>query len=1155
MAAMDTLIAVLQIVARRAAGNRRLLGAVLAGTVLAAALAASVVVYHDAVRDLGLEYALRQRSDIDLALQITSSNVTARARDYGPRRDLTIRVLGQFAGPLVRDRVRHGQSATFFLTPPEGRVPEDQNRPRAFFQFSERFAEHTRVIDGKRPDPRDRRPAQPGQRPEIEALIGSESATRLGVKVGQQFDLHAYWRLEQPPVRVVVAGIVEANDTDESFWLGRGAERFSVTTTSWPTFPFFIDESVFVESLAAYLPDMDGTFTTAAFVNTDRINARNAATVEGNLRALDGAMRQDIERTAMQTKLTDTLAGYRQRLFFTRLPLLALMLQIIGIVMYYLVMVGTMMVERQAGEIALLKSRGAATWQIMTGYALEGGALALAATLVGPPLAAGLIALLGPTPPFRELSGGSLLHVTLPGGAFGLAFGGALLALAALLWPAWRATRHSIVHYKQKIGRPEQQPAFLRYYLDIFLIVAGALIFYQLRQRGSLVTERLAGDLSADPLLLAAPALFMLMIALLFLRLFPLGLRLVTWLTRGAGGVAVPLGLRRIVRQPVHASRLILLLILVSAVGVFSASFRPTLDRSYQDRIAYQAGAPMRVNNVRQPSRLPPDEMRLVVTEAAGTRPEDATPVWRTNASYSLAQYRQADITFLGVRPGEFARAAFWRDDFSGDALADTLAPLSGTGRYQEVGPEVPERANLLGVWARTDLAWGVVAFGARIVDETGAAWDYRLDGTTRELYRPGAWQFYLADLNRPVGVRQGDRNPPLPKGRRQVQAIYVRVNQTPAIGEQSVVLFDDLQASENGWTQEWWNEGFSNGTVIEGFESLDAWEVTQGQFSQPVNSALNRQGERSGADGRPQGLVHEGRAAAQLQFERRRGGQQLYGLRTRGDGKALPVLASDSFLAVAKRQVGDEFPVYLNGEYVTVRVAGRFELFPTYLPAVGDAAPSGHLMVADLDRMMQQSSRVAGRAEPARAGELWFAAPPNVPLTAAALKAKGIEVESVVDRAALRESQQRDPLVAASWEGILFLSFVSVLLLTGLGFTVYSYLNAQTRTLEFAILRTMGLAPNQVLGLVSFEQIFVIVTGIAVGTLLGLPLASLMVGYMDINESGTKVVPPFVSEVSWPALALANLILFALFGAAIAALVLLYNRLAVHRALRMGEL
>jgi ABC-type antimicrobial peptide transport system permease subunit len=119
----------------------------------------------------------------------------------------------------------------------------------------------------------------------------------------------------------------------------------------------------------------------------------------------------------------------------------------------------------------------------------------------------------------------------------------------------------------------------------------------------------------------------------------------------------------------------------------------------------------------------------------------------------------------------------------------------------------------------------------------------------------------------------------------------------------------------------------------------------------------------------------------------------------------------------------------------------------------------------------------------------------------------------------------------------------------------VSSYLNAQTRSLEFAILRTMGFSSRQILALVTFEQCFVIFAGILAGTLLGFPLGRLMIGYMGITESGADVLPPLVSRVSWLTVVTAYSLLALMFAATIAALVLLYSRLAVHRALRMGEL
>ncbi len=1132
---MSAFTTVLRMVLQRGLGQWRLMLTVALGVVTAAALAAAVVIYSEAVRDLGLAHALRSRPLTDYTITVLSSNLPARRREFELRRDLTARLLNRAAGWLIRETVRTGQTATFFLTAPGQPVPEDPNRPRSFFQYVERLSEHTRLVEGRAPRPAVR-PA--GGPPEVEVLIGRAAAERLGVRPGQRFDLHPYWRPEVAPVRVTVVGVIEPNNPTEPFWQGR-TDRFAVTTTSWPTYPFFTDEQTVVDVLAAYLPDVTVSYETYAFVDLGRINARNAARLAADLRAMDQALRQDIPYTRVDSKLVETITGWEQRLFFTRLPLFALVLQVIAIVMYYLVMIGTMLVERQAGEIALLRSRGASVWQVLAVYAVEGGALALAATLLGPFVAAAVIALLGPTPPFRSLSEGGLLSVTISAQAFALALFGSTLALAALLWPAWRAARATIVHYKQGLGRPQQQSLFLRYYLDVFLIAVAAFLFHELRQRGSLVTERLFGGLSTDPLLLAAPSLFMLMVALIFLRLFPLALRLVAWLARGTDGVVAALGLAHMVRAPLHYSRLILLLILTTAVGMFAAGFRATLNRSYEDRAAYQAGSARRVEGVRDTTGLAPDRLAVTVAEATGGTA--ATPVWRTTSSYTISQYRYADFTVLGVRPDAFARVAFWRTDFADHSLPELLKPLRENPPPPPSGPALPADAVYVGVWVWSPLPAGAASFSLRVVDAGGVPWDYALTGPPPEEYRPERWQFYVADLRRPgLGrtppARQPDRSAPL-----RLEAIVLRPGLAPQVAERASVWLDAVTAtSVPELPPDWWEVGLPQPVVVESFESLDGWELMQGQTAQPSPCTLSRSETRA----------RDGRAAAQLTFLRQRGSFLLYGLRTRGDGGRLSLLASDTFLKQTGRKVGDELLIYVGRQYVPARIAGRFALFPTYTPN-----PSGsHLLVANLDRLLYETNRVAG-VEPNLANEVWMGGTRGPVPDAATLRERGLLADKVVDLEALRAGQQRDPLVAASWEGILFLCFAAVLLLTALGFVVYSYLSAQTRTLEFAVLRTMGLSGGQIVALVGFEQAFVIVAGAAAGTVLGLPLGRLMLGYLGITETGAKVLPPFVSVVSWRTVAVADGLLALVFVSTIAALALLYGRLAVHRALRMGEL
>jgi ABC-type antimicrobial peptide transport system permease subunit len=171
-----------------------------------------------------------------------------------------------------------------------------------------------------------------------------------------------------------------------------------------------------------------------------------------------------------------------------------------------------------------------------------------------------------------------------------------------------------------------------------------------------------------------------------------------------------------------------------------------------------------------------------------------------------------------------------------------------------------------------------------------------------------------------------------------------------------------------------------------------------------------------------------------------------------------------------------------------------------------------------------------------------------------AAIERSGLAPQLLLDVESEQFAQQEDPLVAAGWQGILFIAFGAVLLLSAIGFLVYSYLTAQERSLEFAILRTLGFSGTQIFGVVAFEHVFVIVTGMGLGTGVGLQVGRMMLRFLGTDEVGATVLPPLQLGVSWPAVALAWTILGAVFAATIGAVVLLYVRLQVHRALRIGD-
>ncbi|MEE9277763.1 MAG: FtsX-like permease family protein, partial [Dehalococcoidia bacterium] len=830
------------------------------------------------------------------------------------------------------------------------------------------------------------------------------------------------------------------------------------------------------------------------------------------------------------------LDDFSEKQFFSRVPLLVLTLQVVGIILYYLVMVATMLVDRQSGEIALLKSRGAGVRHIVTVYAVEGLALAGIAIIVGPLLALGVISLLGVTPPFTDLSGGGFLSVRLSGEAYIWAGVGAALSAVALVWPAYRASRYSIVRYKQAVSRPPDRSVFQRYYLDIVVVVAGAILFFQLQESNSVVTEDLFGGLEQDPLLLVAPAVFIIAVAVVFLRVFPLLLGLVSWLTDRFAGIAVQLGLWHLMRAPLQHARLVFLFVLATSIAMFSATFGSTLDRSFDDRANYEAGAPLRLSKVRLGNGRGAEQFREVFLAHPGVA--EVSPVIRSSASAPLGAIASIRAELLAVDPETFTHVAWFRDDLAGQDLESLLEPIADNGIEAPTLP-IPAEARRLGIWVQAPP--GVIGIGmaARIRDADGRYTDVPLLGLDPRQRTEGGWRLLVAPLD--ADAIPGGPAPNLAEGPKDVVAVFT---QTRGFSQfQGQFFWDDLQYSlEPGLPDGIHETGFSDGVLVDGFEDLDRWELLSGVVRDPIPDQLSLTQES----------VRSGRSALRYSWNRLlRSGRVPRGIRLVSDDEPLAVLVSENFLTEAGLRVGDEATFSLAGGFIPVRVAGSFELFPTFDPRV-----EAGLVVANIGRLSWLLNRNPGSTPGRLPNEAWIrpSEPGGLELLRADIEAERFGPVKLADAAALRGQRNEDPLIAAGWEGLLFISFLTVLILSALGFLVFSFLTAQTRALEFALLRAMGFSIRQILALLSFEQLFIVAVAMGLGTIVGMRLGVLMIEFLGVTERGEEVIPPLVLVTDWTTIGVAYGILAAVFLVTIAAVVAINARVAVHRVLRLGE-
>ena len=250
-------------------------------------------------------------------------------------------------------------------------------------------------------------------------------------------------------------------------------------------------------------------------------------------------------------------------------------------------------------EIAQLSSRGASRSQILSVFVLEGITIAVLTSLLAPLVAAGAVSILGYTSPFSNLTEGGLLPVRITPVAYFMSGLGGGLSFFALLIPAIQASKLSVSEERLHSNRPPNRSVVQKYYLDVGLLLVGLLLLRQLSEQGSLAARGLLGDVVVNQIMLAVPALILIGAAMVVLRLFPLCMGLISRLFASRLPVGIVLALWNMSRNSVNYARLVLLLMLMTGLGIFAASFGGTLDRSFQDRELYKVGTDIRIPSVR----------------------------------------------------------------------------------------------------------------------------------------------------------------------------------------------------------------------------------------------------------------------------------------------------------------------------------------------------------------------------------------------------------------------------------------------------------------------------------------------------------------------------------------------------------------------------
>ncbi len=1048
------------------------------------AAAATRTAFNDAVRDVEPWYPIVVERTLTREFQIIPPGPPdwfGQADRWRADAAEWIDEVGEILGAPVGDRGRNPQEVNAAIDvgeiaaalPPGGEVPEFPAPPYprppieatvTRFLTGPDVADRVRITNGQWPD------AQPDPAdPLLQVAFGEELARRTGLGIGDRTIVKPFIALPETFEVVEVAAIVAAVDPTDPVWLGVSAADLILLPQdgfdAWFTAIPLGDPSAdpWLRTQRGF-PAINATQSWYLPNDRDSVQLENVA----DLRSAAAGFAADLGRVsgvAVRTALPSLLESFDVRKVVFGGPILAMLALVVAGALYFLVYTSSLNLEREAPELALLRTRGASRWQTVGIHLLQSAFIAVAASAAAPFVARFMVAITGRIPPMSELTGGDPLRVAQEDSLLPFIAAGAIITFVTMGLAVIPFARRTVLELRTLAARPARTSVWQRYYIDVFVVVLAAILLFELRREG--LVDPGSTELGLDPFAVASPALFLLAGALVLLRLLPVMLRGLGWLMTRLPGMGSALPGWHLGRNPIPYGRLALLIWLTTGFGAFALTYAQTLDTSYDDRAAFAAGA----------------DVRLVAAEAGFLEAPDgatATGVYRSQGAPRLAS-RGAEL--LAVRPDEFSRVTAWRSDFGAETAGDLFSRLRPDGP-PALGVPLPAGTQALVVDAlavRTgdpEVGGIPLQIVARVVDGVGRTWTFA-SGPLGQ----GAWTTAEISLDAADALNDGPATVPEPLTLTTLWA------ERPVAGTASVLVGEQLL--------------------------LDGWRARSSAGDTDLTVAIGT--TFTGHDGLSVDTVpgdHEPSRA-------REGELQRWILPVRGrlspvphlrlDPEPIPVLLDATAAGQARIDVGDEAQYGISSEIVSGVRVGTIDL----LPSAGDPTTTG-LMVTDLDALLawlnaQPTWSLGGTLSRLETpGELWVAT--NDPDGAVrVLTAQLVEEPELVitTRGAAAEFSSRP--VQVGLVSILFLGAATGVVLALAGVTGYVLLAVRRRTREMGVLRALGFGRRGVAATFAVEQLVVLVLGALIGVVAGVLLMRLLLPFLQLGETATELLPPAV--------------------------------------------
>lgn len=1064
-----------RLVWRRTRTDGPLLGALLVGTLIAATVLSGAWVYLRSLDHVGVRATVDGLGPALLNVNVDNAQMPFTKAAFDQSRAV-VEDAARPLGNLVQSDASVVQSPRILWGPASQGVNATATAPRTILTRITHLDAHVRYVAGRAPS---EVVNANGPLPVVEVAA---PAARAGAK---EIQVHVGDVLEVGPGKApyghflaVVTGLFEPTNPNEAFWAALGdawlAPEAPMGSQRPNPLPLFLrGDAIWQVTAQSSISVGEGRWL--LYLNKDTLRQGLPTPMSQELAQFGRAAQRAIPTAFVMTGPESEFRSLHKRSVFAEAPTYLMGILLLTITVYFGLLVASLLAERRRREVSVLRSRGINTLQIGWLYGVEFLPLVAIPVIVAPFLAMALVALLGKLGAYRAVTGGSFLPVDLGWVPFVWAVGTGVVAMALLLVPAMWQSRGSVVVERRTAARPNRAPFFQRYFLDAAFLLLGGLILWELEIQKSATVASSSGQASTDVATLFGPVLILTAVALFFLRIFPLVMRVAAASLRRWGSVWLVMGFLRLARSPYRYSWPILLFVLAAGLSVLATTLSSTLARSTSDQIAYQTAADIRVVDVSATGGADGSTMQTV-RSLPGV--ENAALAVRDTQSAFGPTGNGESFTTLAVDPTRFADVSWFRPDFASASLS-TLMNQIKSGAPAPLIP-IPNGTTKIGAWARANptvpnlFLWVVIqdAQGRTVTMTLGAIkgpnWNYQSGEIPQQLDYP-------ANIVSVLVYQPGGKN----------------------AGSVSNVYLADFDATYTG------SDGETHKKLVLPFDSTQGWAVLPSSQGLDTSFSISPGGAPPGAP------PSEGVGLLKLGNGTDSGVRGVYRAIS---GNAIPVIASTGFLSANQTNVGSTFVAQVFGVLAPFKIVNTVSYFPTLDPNATD------FIVGDFSGLFRYV-QFRGGSVPNQREELYVSTAPGQSQQVASelSKVSGVTTLSEVSvRATMASKALIDPLVVAGWRGVALVTLGGTLIIVVLGYLTYLMSYAARGRMESAFLSTLGIASGSYFKLIALEHLLIGAIGLSIGTVAGFAMTRLATQSVAHTQTGGAIVPPFVLTTQW---------------------------------------